>query len=429
MLHSDIRSTFVQCLLLSIIFRFQMMSSNSKLLQLSVIVSALGFFVDVYDLLLFAIVRKSSLAALGLSPAAILEEGELLISIQMVGMLLGGIFFGVVGDRKGRLQVLFGSIFLYSIANLLNGMVTDLSTYRVLRFVAGFGLAGELGAGLTLVSEQLPKEKRSMAAGIIAGFGVLGVAFSFLIKQYFDWRICFYIGGVLGLLLLALRVRVYESKLFKDVQHSTVGRGNFLLFFTNGNRFLRYLRCILMGLPVWYIIGVLVTFSDQFGQAFGISGIDPGTAMVALYLGIGLGNLLISWLSDYLQSRKKAYFLFVAFTLFFVALFFLQEGGTARTFYWLCFGMGVGAGFNMVYLTMGVEQFGTNLRATAAISIPNMVRGALPLILILFRWLRELSGNYLKGALFTGVLLLVLAIIAAWQIRESYGRDLDFLEE
>jgi predicted MFS family arabinose efflux permease len=250
-----------------------------------------------------------------------------------------------------------------------------------------------------------------------------------LIKQYFDWRICFYIGGVLGLLLLALRVRVYESKLFKDVQHSTVGRGNFLLFFTNGNRFLRYLRCILMGLPVWYIIGVLVTFSDQFGQAFGISGIDPGTAMVALYLGIGLGNLLISWLSDYLQSRKKAYFLFVAFTLFFVALFFLQEGGTTRTFYWLCFGMGVGAGFNMVYLTMGVEQFGTNLRATAAISIPNMVRGALPLILILFRWLRELSGNYLKGALFTGVLLFVLAIIAAWQIRESYGRDLDFLEE
>lgn len=406
-----------------------MISSNSKLLQLSVIVSALGFFVDVYDLLLFAIVRKSSLAALGLTPSAIVEEGELLISIQMVGMLLGGIFFGVVGDRKGRLHVLFGSIFLYSVANLLNGMVTDLGSYRVLRFVAGFGLAGELGAGLTLVSEQLPKEKRSMAAGIIAGFGVLGVAFAFLIKQYFDWRICFYIGGVLGLLLLVLRVQVYESKLFKDVQHSTVERGNFLLFFTNRNRFLRYLLCVLMGLPIWYIIGVLVTFADQFGQAFGISGIDPGTAMVALYLGIGLGNLLISWLSDYLQSRKKAYFLFVALTLFFVALFFLQEGGTTRTFYLLCFGMGVGAGFNMVYLTMGVEQFGTNLRASAAISIPNMVRGALPLILVLFRWLRELTGDYLKGALFTGVLLFVLAIIAAQQIRESYGRDLDFLEE
>lgn len=258
------------------------MSAKFKLFQLSVIVSALGFFVDVYDLLLFAIVRKSSLADLGLSQQAILTEGELLISIQMAGMLLGGIFFEIIGDRKGRLQVLFGSIFLYSIANLLNGMVTDIGSYRVLRFVAGFGLAGELGAGLTLVSEQLPKEKRSLAAGIIAGFGVLGVAFAFLVKQYFDWRVCFYIGGVLGLLLLLLRVQVFESTLFKDVQRTSVSRGNFLLFFTNSNRLLRYVQCILIGLPVWYIIGVLVTFADQFGMALGIPGIDPGSAMVAL---------------------------------------------------------------------------------------------------------------------------------------------------
>lgn len=404
------------------------MESKHKLLQLSVVVSALGFFVDVYDLLLFAIVRKSSLADLGLSPTAILEEGERLISIQMVGMLLGGIFFGMLGDRKGRLQVLFGSIFLYSVANLLNGMVTDLATYRILRLVAGFGLAGELGAGLTLVSEQLPKEKRSMAAGLIAGFGVLGVSFAFIIKQYFDWRVCFYIGGVLGLLLLALRVQVFESKLFKEARQTEVSRGNFLLFFTDANRFLRYLQCILIGLPVWYIIGVLVTFSDQFGQEMGIEGIDPGTAMVALYLGIGLGDILISWLSDVLQSRKKAYFIFMGITLLFVVLFFMQQGTAPSIFYAICFGMGVGAGFNMVYLTMGVEQFGTNLRATAAISIPNMVRGALPLILWLFRSLRSWSGDYLQGAWLTGVILFGLSMVAAWQIKESYGRDLDFLE-
>ncbi len=404
------------------------MSKPNSLFQLAVIVSALGFFVDVYDLLLFAIVRKPSLTDLGLSAEQVLSQGEWLISIQMVGMLIGGVLFGILGDKKGRLSVLFGSIFLYSIANILNGMVTTVPQYAVLRFIAGIGLAGELGAGLTLVSEMLPKEKRSIAAGLIAGFGVLGAVFAFVTNQFWDWRTCYYIGGGMGLLLLVMRVSVQESGLFKQVKHAAVQRGNFWMFFNNGERFLRYLKCILIGLPVWYIIGVLVTFSDQFGKAFGIPGINPAKAIMMLYLGVGLGDFCVGWLSQRLQSRKKTLYLFYGITIFFTGLFFLQNGGSATTFYLICFGMGFGAGFNVIYLTLGVEHFGTNLRASAAISIPNMVRGSLPLIILLFQFARGVFQDYVTGAWVTGGIVFGAALIAAWFVKESYGTELDFVE-
>ena len=404
------------------------MKNNTGIFQLAVIVSALGFFVDVYDLLLFAIIRKSSLAALGLTPDQILTEGELLISVQMIGLLLGGIFFGIIGDKKGRLSVLFGSILLYSIANILNGMVTTVPQYLVLRFIAGVGLAGELGAGLTLVSELLPKEKRSVAAGLIAGFGVLGAVAAFFMSQLFDWRSCYYIGGFLGIVLLLMRVSVHESGLFKQVQRSDVQRGNFLQFFNNRQRFGRYVRCILIGLPVWYVIGILVTFSDQFGKAFGIPDIDPGMAIMYLYLFVGLGDFAVGWLSERLKSRKKTLFLFMGITIAFCVLFFLQRGGSATTFYAICMGLGFGAGFNVVYLTMGVEQFGTNLRASAAISIPNMVRGSLPLIIILFKYTRALFQDYVTGAWVTGAIIFAIAIAAAWTMEETHGKELDFVE-
>ena len=401
---------------------------SANIFTLAVIVSAMGFFVDVYDLLLFAIIRKASLADLGLTPEQILTEGEMLISVQMVGLLLGGILFGIIGDKKGRLSVLFGSILLYSIANILNGMVHTIPQYAVLRFIAGVGLAGELGAGLTLVSEQLPKEKRSMAAGFIAGFGVLGAVFAFVLKQYFDWRMCFYIGGGMGLLLLALRVQVFESGLFTASKNAEVEHGNFLMFFTNWDRFVKYIQCVLIGLPVWYIIGVLVTFSDQFGKEMGIEGVDPAKSIMYLYLAVGLGDFAVGWLSERLKSRKKTFFIFVGITLFFVLLFFMQRGGEASSFYLLCAGMGFGAGFNVVYMTMGVEQFGTNLRASAAISIPNMIRGALPLIILLFKFMRTTFNDYLTGAWVTGAILFAVAIVAAWFMKETHGKDLDFLE-
>jgi putative MFS transporter len=401
---------------------------NNNLFQLSVVVSALGFFVDVYDLLLFGVIRKPSLTDLGLSPVEVLTQGELIISVQMIGLLAGGIIWGIIGDKKGRLNVLFGSILIYSIANILNGMVTDTTQYIIMRFIAGVGLAGELGAGITLISELLPKEKRGVAAAMIASFGILGAVTAFFMKEIFFWRTCYYIGGGLGLVLLALRVRVHESMMYAQLKSQTVERGNFLMFFSNKGRFYRYLRCILIGLPAWYIIGVLVTFSDQFGIAFGIEGIDPGKAIMFLYLAIAFGDLSVGLLSQHLQSRKKALFIFYGITILFSAFFFLQQGGNATTFYFICAGLGYGTGFTVVYITMSAEQFGTNLRASAAISIPNMVRGALPLIILLFKLMRNFFDSYVTGAWVTGIILMSIAVIAAIKTEETFGKDLDFVE-
>jgi putative MFS transporter len=402
---------------------------STSIFQLAVIVSALGFFVDTYDLLLFAIIRKPSLASLGLNPADILSKGELLISIQMIGMVIGGIIFGVLGDKKGRLKVLFGSILLYSIANIANGMVTTLNQYIVLRFIAGVGLAGELGAGITLVSELLPKEKRSMAAGFIAGFGLFGVVAASVISKMVDWRVCYYIGGVLGFVLLLMRVQVKESTIFKQVQQTTISKGNFLMFFNTRKRFAKYMQCILIGLPVWYIIGILVTFSDQFGKAFGINGVEPGTSIMCLYMAIAAGDFSVGWLSHRLQSRKKTLFIFYSIAIVFTVLFFLQNGGSPTWFYLICAGLGFGAGLNVVYITSSVEQFGTNLRASAGISIPNMVRGTLPLMILLFKFTRTFFNSYVKGGWVTGLIIFAIGITAAWFLDETYGKELDFTEE
>ncbi|WP_214071461.1 MFS transporter [Mucilaginibacter sp. dw_454] len=401
---------------------------STSIFQLAVIVSALGFFVDTYDLLLFAIIRKPSLTALGLSPADIVSKGELLISVQMIGMVIGGVIFGILGDRKGRLKVLFGSILLYSIANALNGMVTNIDQYLILRFVAGIGLAGELGAGITLVSELLPKEKRSTAAGFIAGFGLFGVVAASVISKMVDWRMCYYIGGILGVILLLMRIQVQESKIFKEVQETSISKGNFLMFFNNRRRFSKYMQCILLGLPVWYIIGILVTFSDQFAKSMGISGVEPGTAIMFLYMAIAAGDFSVGWLSQRLQSRKKTLFIFYAIAVLFTILYFLQHNGSAIWFYVICAGLGYGAGLNVVYITSSVEQFGTNLRASAGISIPNMVRGTLPLMILLFKFLRTLFGNYLIGGWVTGLIIFAIGITAAWLLDETYGKDLDFTE-
>ena len=402
---------------------------KNQLFQLATIVSALGFFVDVYDLLLFGIIRKPSLTDLGLSASEVLVQGEFIISVQMAGLLLGGILWGMLGDKKGRRSVLFGSILLYSVANILNGMVHTTTQYAIMRFIAGVGLAGELGAGITLVSELLPREKRGMAAAMVASFGILGAVTAFFMKEFFFWRTCYYIGGALGLLLLLLRVRVHESSLYAEIRTTDLQRGNFLMFFTKKERFLRYLRCILIGLPAWYIIGVLITFSDQFGAAFGIPDIDPAKAIMYLYLAIAFGDLSVGLLSQRLKSRKKALFIFYGITIFFSILFFLQKNGSATLFYFICAGLGYGTGFTVVYITMSAEQFGTNLRATAAISIPNMVRGALPLILLLFKFIRNLFNSYVIGGWVTGVILMVIALIAAYYTEETFGRELDFVEE
>ncbi len=399
-----------------------------SLFSIPVIVAALGYFVDIYDLLLFFIVRVPSLSSLGLTDEEMRNVGLRIANFQMTGLLIGGILWGMLGDKRGRLSVLFGSILLYSVANIVNGFVQTPEQYAWCRFIAGIGLAGELGAGITLVSELISREKRGVATSFVAGIGLTGAVAAYFIAQVFDWRTCYFIGGGLGISLLALRVSVFESGMFKSLRNSDVSRGNFLMFFNNRTRFRKYLLSILIGLPTWYAIGILVSFSREFGKAFGITEpIDPGKAVMFAYLAISIGDIAIGLLSQALRSRKKALYIFYGITALGIFLYFRQDGTSAAHMYFICALLGFGTGFWAIFVTMAAEHFGTNLRATAATTVPNMVRGSLPLIAILFESLQPYQG-YAGAAATTGIIVMVVSILAAVGTEETFGKDLDFVE-
>lgn len=403
----------------------------TSVFSIVVLVAALGYFVDIYDLLLFSIIRVPSLQSMGLSKEQITIQGESIISWQMAGLLLGGIIWGIMGDKRGRLSVLFGSILLYSLANIANGFVETVDQYRYIRFIAGLGLAGELGAGITLVSELTSKEKRGIATSLVAGIGLTGAVFAFIIKENFHWRTCYFIGGGMGLILLVLRVSVFESGMFNQLKQLDVKRGHFLMLFNNAERLKRYILSILIGLPTWFVIGVLVTFSGEFGEAMNIADeIDPGRAIMFAYVGISIGDIVVGLISQYLRSRKKALYLFYGITTIFMILFFtVQWNGTAAGMYWICAGLGFGTGFWAIFVTMGAEQFGTNLRATAATTIPNMVRGMLTVfILPLFQGLRGLT-DYYTGGWMAAIIIMIITVIAAKYTHETFGKDLNFIEK
>ncbi len=415
----------------------QVLNQNPRtygIFSLPVIVGALGFFVDIYDLLLFSIVRRASFTALGVPEEALKQVGESTISWQMIGLTIGGIFWGILGDRKGRKEVLFGSILLYSLATIANGFVQTTEQYTWLRFIAGLGLAGELGASITLTSEILPKEKRGIAAAIIATSGVLGTIFAYIVFALSgeDWRLCYFIGGGMGLALLFLRIGVLESGMYAHARQAQAPMGNFLMFFSDRDRFLRYLRGILIGLPVWYVIGILISFSDEFAKRWGIAGFDQPRALMLQYVALAFGDMTAGFLSNYLKSRKKTLLIFYGIMALFMTLFFvLRGGGSAFNMYLICMGLGFGSGLSVLYITMSAEQFGTNLRATAAISIPNLVRGFLPLMLLLFQFLRsaEVLDNYVTAAWVTGLVIMVMGFVSVLRTKETFGRELNYLEE
>jgi len=411
-------------------------------LSATIIVAALGYFVDIYDLILFSIVRKQSLLAIGVPISSIQETGLVLLNIQMIGMLAGGIFWGILGDKKGRLSVLFGSILMYSLANLANGLVQTTTQYAILRFIAGFGLAGELGAGITLVSELLPKEKRGYGTMIVASIGVSGAVFAGFIGIHFQpivdgWRICYYIGGGLGLLLLFMRVGLLESGLYDNLKEKTVIKGDFRMLFTDWTRFNKYLKCILIGLPIWYTIGILITFSPELAKAIGVVGeIMAAKAIMFFYAGVTLGDILSGAFSQWMRSRKKVILLFLIILIVTLIPFFNAKGMSAQNFYYLIVAVGFGAGFWAVIVTIAAESFGTNIRSTVTTTVPNFIRGSLFFISLLFTsiqvYLKPTLGvdqALIWSAVLTGVVSLAIPLIAVFRLEETYGKDLDYLED
>ncbi len=409
-----------------------MNKSNYGIFSLPVIVAALGYFVDIYDLLLFTIVKKPSMLAVGSTELTLLADSTKVINWQMVGLLLGGIIWGVLGDKKGRLSVLFGSIILYSVANFITGFVQTVDQYATARFVAGLGLAGELGAGITLVSELLSKEKRGLGTSLVAAIGLSGAVAAYFTFQFTDdWRLCYKIGGVLGILLLFLRVSVAESGMFNMARQRNVSRGNFFMFFNDAKRFKKYFLAILIGLPTWYVIGILVNQSDRFAKAmFGSSTLDSGRSIMFAYIGISLGDIAIGLVSQYFKSRKKALLIFYILCIICLLIFFSSLNNSDASMYVICAALGFSTGFWAIFITMGAEQFGTNLRATAATTIPNMVRGALPLINLLFLdfFQRNLQWEILKSGMVTGIIVMVITLIAYYFTTETFHKDLNYIE-
>ena len=396
---------------------------------LAVLVAALGYFVDIYDLILFSIIRVKSLLDIGLPQSDLLSKGVLLLNMQMAGMLVGGILWGIIGDKRGRLSVLFGSIATYSIANIANGLVNTVDSYAIWRFIAGVGLAGELGAGVTLVSEIMSKEARGYGAMIISAVGILGAIVASLVGDLLGWRAAFFVGGAMGIALLILRIGVAESGMFEQVKASSdVSRGNFLMLFRTAERRRRYLAVIFMGVPAWYVIGILVTFSPEFGRAMGMTPVPSASrAVMFAYIGLSAGSLLSGTLSQIYRTRKKVVAAFLGLTAVCVGVYFVFAAISLWVFYAVCLALGIGIGYWAVFVLMASELFGTNIRATAATTVPNFVRGSVVLVTSAFQFAIPWLGIQ-TSAILIGVVVLSVAFAALAMLSETYGKELDYLE-
>jgi MFS transporter, putative metabolite:H+ symporter len=404
-------------------------SGPGRRVALAVVVAAFGYFVDIYDLILFSIVRLTSLRDLGVAQGDLLGTGIHLLNWQMGGMLVGGVIWGVLGDRRGRLSVLFGSISLYSLANIANGFASSVPMYAALRFIAGVGLAGELGAGVTLVSETMSIESRGYGTTIVAAFGILGAVVAAFIGAAFTWRVAYFVGGAMGLGLLAMRVGVFESGAFEQVARTSVRRGNFLSLFSGWAPAKKYISVICVGLPAWFVVAILVTFSPEFGQAMGMAKIpDPGNAVMFCYIGLSAGGFLSGYLSQVFRNRKKVTLAFILMSAVFIGVHFIIAKQSLPIFYTMCFVLGIGTGYWAVFMTIAAEQFGTNLRATVATTAPNFVRGAVVPMTSAYQLLRAPLG--IQGAgLLVGFAAIALALAALANLDETFGRDLNFIEE
>lgn len=428
----------------------EQIQAHPKQIALLVTVAALGYFVDIYDLVLFGVVKAESL--LQIMPHASddvrASTGKFLFNMQMTGMLIGGLLWGILGDKKGRLKVLFGSILLYSLANIVNAFVSDVSSYAVVRIIAGIGLAGELGAGITLVSETMSKEKRGYGTMVIVTFGAMGAVVASLVGAkgemigtwltsisgytFHNWQVAYIVGGCMGLLLLLMRVGTLESGFFHDVkQHNHIKKGDLKLIFYNKENLIKYLHCISIGIPVWFIIGLLVMNSkDDFGPWLGLTNVNNGQAVMYAYIGLSVGDLISGMLSQVLRSRKRVVFLYLLFSFILtVSFLFFGKGISLQGYYTYCFLLGAATGYWAIFVTIAAEQFGTNIRSTAANTVPNFVRGSVNIIVLLFSILVGMSLSKGWAALIVGLIFTGLALYSISRLKETFGKDLNYIEE
>lgn len=397
--------------------------------NIAVIASGLGFFVDAFDLFLFNVYRIPSLKELGLSGGELTHTGEFILSAQMVGMMLGGVLSGILGDKFGRVSVLFASIVLYSLTNIANAMITDTDVYALIRFLAGVGLAGELGAGITLVSESMTIERRGYGTILVASLGALGAVSAGLVSDYIYWRTAFMLAGVLGLCLLVLRVKSMETGMFRRAKSNNVLRGSFRILLGNPKILTKYMLCILMGVPIWYSVGLLITLTPEITTLKNITGVKLSTCFILFQIGITLGDVSSGILSQLFKSRKNILLSFMVVAALSTVFHFYQIAGSS-SLYISSLAMGLGCGYLSVFVTATAEQFGTNIRVLVSATVTNFMRGAVTLLIPLRQYLSYSLGLSLISSLaLTGVIVWVCALTATIILPETYGKNLDYNEE
>lgn len=401
-------------------------SLSERIVTPIVLVTALGYLVDVYDLLLFNVVRVTSLTDLGLSGEALTDAGLFILNMQMAGLLIGGLLFGILGDKIGRKSCLLFSILIYSLATLLCAFVQNADQYAVLRFIAGIGLSGEVGVGVCLVTESVAREKRGLATMLFCFIGISGAVLAAVAASFLAWKTCYLIGGLAGLGLLATRALLCESGMFEATKQSGASRGNILIILKDKTLLKRYLACILMGTPIYFAIGILWTLAPELSQSMDIKGqLNPAATIGIGYTGLVLGDLVVGTMSQAFKSRIKPVLIMLCITGALLVTFFLMDGLTIPEFYAFCLASGMAVGYWVNMVTIAAEQFGTNIRATAATSIPNFVRGMLlPMNLILAALKPELG--IAMAALVVGGTVLVLAVLSLTQLEETFAKDLDY---
>lgn len=399
---------------------------------LLIIVASLGYFVDIYDLTLFGVVKYNSFEALNFSKDEMKSLEIFLQNCQMGGMLMGGFLWGILGDKKGRLQVLFGSILLYSLANIANAYVWDKNSYAVVRFIAGVGLAGELGAGITLITETMHKDKRGYGTMIVVTFGALGAVVGALVANKFNWKVSYWVGGIMGLGLLLLRIGAMESGMFKGLMKKKVKKGNFFMLFSDRKRLLKYTMCIIMGLPVWYVVGVLVYLSGSYfnNNVFTVSEpVKTSTAIMYCYIGLSVGDLFSGLFSQLFKSRLKVVAGYLIFSIIVIGLYlFTMDGKSASYFYLIIFLLGCSTGYWALFVTIAAEQFGTNIRSTVTNTVPNFVRGSLIPISKSFKYFVPAIGVAFSS-IWVGAVCIGLALLSTIFLKDSFGKDLNYVEE
>ncbi len=414
-----------------------MPKSFDKKLGLTILVASLGYFVDIYDLQLFNIVSKESLRGIGITDENLIKTLDYSLFLwQMSGIILGGLIWGILGDKRGRKKILFGSILIYSLANIANAFVTNVEAYSIIRFITGIGLAGELGAAVTLINESMSKEKRGVGTMIIVTMGALGAvaavgihSMHFTLFGLESWQMSYIIGGCLGLLLLFMRFQTFESEMFDKVEKQNVQRGNFFMLFKTKERALRYLSCIAIGLPVWFCVGLLIKFSEKFAAVLEVDGkIEPTTCIIFCYLGLSGGDLISGFVSQFLKSRKKIIFFYLGTTVLISLYFLLVHHHSVNTFYALSALLGATTGYWVLFVSNAAEQFGTNIRSTVASTVPNFVRGSTVPIVLTFKAM-EPSFGVINSALIIGGVTIGIAAIALAYLPETFGKNLNFIEE